>query len=120
VGAVQWGEHEELKELFATYCGRVSARGPHSAPSDRGFLTLFQPGGRRQSGAPAAAATRERLAASCGANARAEPPRGARRPGRVPARPLVSHPAPLRPTLFPGGGRRQEGGAGRPVRPGPL
>ncbi|KIZ03227.1 hypothetical protein MNEG_4736 [Monoraphidium neglectum] len=23
VGAVQWGEHEELKELFATYCGRV-------------------------------------------------------------------------------------------------
>jgi hypothetical protein len=23
VGAVQWGEHEELKELFATYCAKV-------------------------------------------------------------------------------------------------
>jgi hypothetical protein len=27
VGAVQWGEHEELKELFGLYCSKVCRRG---------------------------------------------------------------------------------------------
>jgi hypothetical protein len=27
VGAVQWGEHEELKELLGTYCNKVGGEG---------------------------------------------------------------------------------------------